>query len=208
MQTTEEQIYELFSRVGTVKRIIMGLDRNQKTPCGFCFVESAPPPPPPPSSAKELTPDVLRFFQHDQALSSLRYISGTKLDERIVRADLDPGFLDGRQYGRGKSGGQVRDEYREDFDSGRGTRVKAAGGGGGQVEVRLANCALWRLNRWMGALEDEARDGGGKAEGAGRSLSRRSRGGPRRRCAERNGRRWGRGQSLLPGVPFPLASAY
>lgn len=35
----EEQIYELFSRVGDVKRIIMGLDRNNKTPCGFCFVE-------------------------------------------------------------------------------------------------------------------------------------------------------------------------
>ena len=26
----------------------------------------------------------------------------------------------GRQYGRGKSGGQVRDEYREDYDTGRG----------------------------------------------------------------------------------------
>jgi hypothetical protein len=37
----------------------------------------------------------------------LRYISGTKLDERVIRADLDPGYLDGRQYGRGKSGGQV-----------------------------------------------------------------------------------------------------
>ncbi|KAM0752951.1 RNA-binding domain-containing protein [Meredithblackwellia eburnea MCA 4105] len=97
--TTEEQIYELFGRVGGVKRIIMGLDRNQKTPCGFCFVE---------------------FFHNEEALAALRYISGTKLDERIVRADLDPGFVDGRQYGRGKSGGQVRDEYREDFDSGRG----------------------------------------------------------------------------------------
>lgn len=37
--TTEEQILELFSRTGDVKRIIMGLDRNNKTPCGFCFVE-------------------------------------------------------------------------------------------------------------------------------------------------------------------------
>jgi nuclear cap-binding protein subunit 2 len=33
---------------------------------------------------------------------------------------LDPGFEEGRQFGRGKSGGQVRDEYREDFDEGRG----------------------------------------------------------------------------------------
>lgn len=38
----------------------------------------------------------------------------------MIRADLDPGYKEGRQYGRGKSGGQVRDEYREDFDSGRG----------------------------------------------------------------------------------------
>ena len=37
--TTEEQIYELFSKAGEIKRIIMGLDKFQKTPCGFCFVE-------------------------------------------------------------------------------------------------------------------------------------------------------------------------
>ncbi|GAA5844517.1 hypothetical protein JCM3775_005578 [Rhodotorula graminis] len=97
--TTEEQIYELFSKVGEIKRIIMGLDRNLKTPCGFCFVE---------------------FFLHEHAVASLRYVSGTKLDERIIRADLDPGYLENRQYGRGKSGGQVRDEYREDWDAGRG----------------------------------------------------------------------------------------
>ena len=37
--TTEEQLYELFSKCGDIKRIIMGLDAVQKTPCGFCFVE-------------------------------------------------------------------------------------------------------------------------------------------------------------------------
>ena len=37
--TTEEQIHELFSRAGDIKRIIMGLDKIRKTPCGFCFVE-------------------------------------------------------------------------------------------------------------------------------------------------------------------------
>lgn len=68
----------------------------------------------------------------------MKYIGGTKLDERIIRTDLDPGFVEGRQYGfvkqifwiissnanglfsRGKSGGQVRDEYRDEFDPGRG----------------------------------------------------------------------------------------
>lgn len=97
--TTEEQVYELFSKAGEVKRIIMGLDRFQKTPCGFCFVE---------------------YYAHQDALDCLKYVGGTKLDERVIRTDLDPGFEDGRQYGRGKSGGQVRDEYREDYDEGRG----------------------------------------------------------------------------------------
>lgn len=97
--TTEEQIYELFSKAGYVRRIIMGLDRNTKTPCGFCFVE---------------------YEKHEYALNSLKYISGTQLDERVIRIDLDPGFRDGRQFGRGKSGGQVRDEHRDDYDAGRG----------------------------------------------------------------------------------------
>lgn len=50
----------------------------------------------------------------------MRYVSGTKLDERVIRCDLDPGYREGRQYGRGKSGGQVRDEYRQEYDAGRG----------------------------------------------------------------------------------------
>ncbi|EXJ69294.1 uncharacterized protein A1O5_07330 [Cladophialophora psammophila CBS 110553] len=97
--TTEEQIHELFSKCGEIKRLIMGLDRFQKTPCGFCFVE---------------------YYTHQEALDCMKYIGGTKLDERVIRTDLDAGFQEGRQYGRGKSGGQVRDEYRDEFDPGRG----------------------------------------------------------------------------------------
>lgn len=97
--TTEEQVYELFTKVGEIKRLVMGLDRFSKTPCGFCFVE---------------------YYTHQDALDCMKYIGGTKLDERVIRTDLDPGFEEGRQYGRGRSGGQVRDEYREDFDEGRG----------------------------------------------------------------------------------------
>ncbi|THH18499.1 hypothetical protein EW146_g2501 [Bondarzewia mesenterica] len=103
--TTEEQIYDIFTKCaspedgGGVKRIIMGLDRHTRTPCGFCFVE---------------------FYTHAEALAAMRYISGTKLDERIIRCDLDLGYRDGRQFGRGKSGGQVRDEHRQDYDPGRG----------------------------------------------------------------------------------------
>ncbi|KAI9734536.1 MAG: nuclear cap binding complex subunit [Cirrosporium novae-zelandiae] len=97
--TTEEQIHELFAKCGEIKRLVMGLDRFNKTPCGFCFVE---------------------YYTHQDALDCMKYIGGTKLDERIIRTDLDPGFQEGRQYGRGKSGGQVRDEYRDEFDPGRG----------------------------------------------------------------------------------------
>ncbi|KAJ3615828.1 hypothetical protein Zmor_012264 [Zophobas morio] len=97
--TTEEQIYELFSLSGEIKRIIMGLDRYKRTPCGFCFVE---------------------FYTQKDAHDCLKYISGTKLDDRIIRCDWDAGFIEGRQFGRGKSGGQVRDEHRQDYDPGRG----------------------------------------------------------------------------------------
>ncbi|XP_059486592.1 nuclear cap-binding protein subunit 2 [Neocloeon triangulifer] len=97
--TTEEQIYELFSKCGDVKRVVMGLDKYKKTPCGFCFIE---------------------YYQRADAEACMRYINGTRLDDRIIRTDWDAGFSEGRQYGRGKTGGQVRDEYRTDYDSGRG----------------------------------------------------------------------------------------
>lgn len=65
-------------RCGEIKRLVMGLDRFHKTPCGFCFVE---------------------YYNHQDALDCMKYIGGTKLDERIIRTDLDPGFQEGRQYG-------------------------------------------------------------------------------------------------------------
>jgi len=84
--TTEEQIYELFSTCGDIKRVIMGLDKYKKTPCGFCFVE---------------------YYEREDAENCMRYINGTRLDDRIIRTDWDAGFIEGRQYGRGKTGGQV-----------------------------------------------------------------------------------------------------
>ncbi|KAH6763824.1 CAP-binding protein 20 [Perilla frutescens var. frutescens] len=93
--TTEEQVYELFSRAGEIKKMIMGLDKNSKTPCGFCFV---------------------MYYSRDDAEDCVKYISGTILDDRPIRVDFDWGFQDGRQWGRGRSGGQVRDEYRTDYD--------------------------------------------------------------------------------------------
>lgn len=77
----------------------MGLDRNKKTPCGFCFVE---------------------LYTREDATDCVKYLSGTKLDDRVIRVDWDTGFHPSRQFGRGASGGQVRDEYRTDYDPGRG----------------------------------------------------------------------------------------
>ena len=79
-------MYELFTMAGEVKRVIMGLDRVKRTPCGFCFVE---------------------YYNRNDATNAINFINGTKLDSRIIRTDWDIGFLEGRQYGRGKSGGQV-----------------------------------------------------------------------------------------------------
>ena len=111
--TTEEQLYALFGRVGEVRRIIMGLDRNTKTPCGFCFVE---------------------YHRRTDTEDAIRYIGGCKLDDRIVRVDWDGGFVEGRQYGRGRSGGQVREEYRTDYDAGRGGWGKAVEGASPALE--------------------------------------------------------------------------
>lgn len=98
----ETQIYETFSRVGPIKRLIMGLNRESKAPCGFCFIE---------------------YFNQETAHMALKYISDSICDDRIIRCDADPGFIHGRQFGRGKSGGQVRDEWTTNYDPGRGRFV-------------------------------------------------------------------------------------
>lgn len=97
--TTEEQIVELFSKCGDIKRVVMGLNRFKKCPCGFCFVE---------------------FVTHEQADQAVNLLNKTILDDRTIRVDWDAGIFDGRQFGRGETGGQWRDDFRQDFDEGRG----------------------------------------------------------------------------------------
>jgi nuclear cap-binding protein subunit 2 len=93
--TTEAQIYALFNQIGPIKQIIMGLNRNTKTPCGFCFVD---------------------YFSHQHACDAVFFLSGIQLDERVIKVELDYGFEEGRQYGRGLEGGQRRDDFRSQFD--------------------------------------------------------------------------------------------
>ncbi len=51
------------------------------------------------------------------------------IDGRQVRIDWDPGFKYGRQFGRGKTGGQVRDEINTEYaDKDRPHYVSKRGG--------------------------------------------------------------------------------
>jgi nuclear cap-binding protein subunit 2 len=102
--TSEDQIYELFSRVGEIKKVTMGLNRFKKSPCGFCFVE---------------------FPSHEAAANAISILNTTSLDDRIIRVDWDAGVEDGRQYGRGQTGDQWRDDFREDYDPARGGQGRA-----------------------------------------------------------------------------------
>lgn len=52
-----------------------------------------------------------RYYTRAGAENAMRFINGTRLDDRIIRTDWDAGFKEGRQYGRGKSGGQVRSRF-------------------------------------------------------------------------------------------------
>lgn len=60
--STEEQIYKLFSQCGQVKKVIMGMNKQLGKPCGFCFVE---------------------YFTHEDALDARRFLSGMRLDDRV-----------------------------------------------------------------------------------------------------------------------------
>ena len=79
---------QVFSKVGDVKRIVMGLDKHRHTPCGFCFVV---------------------YYTREDTEDCVKYVNGTMLDDRPIRVDFDWGFMEGRQFGRGRSGGQVRE---------------------------------------------------------------------------------------------------
>ena len=89
--TRSYNVHSHFSQIGPVRRVVMGVDRFQKTPCGFGFVE---------------------YFHREDALLAISNLTSTKLDGRFIRVELDAGFQPGREYGRGTSGGQVRDDKR------------------------------------------------------------------------------------------------
>mmetsp|Transcript_17166 Transcript_17166/g.16388 ORF Transcript_17166/g.16388 Transcript_17166/m.16388 type:complete len:87 (+) Transcript_17166:203-463(+) len=73
----------------------MGLNEHTKQPCGFCFVE---------------------FLTREEAALAINCLNLTVIDNMQVRIDWDAGFVQGRQFGRGKWGGQIRDEVKKNFN--------------------------------------------------------------------------------------------
>ena len=57
--------------------------------------------------ATVMCPQLFSSVNYKDADRAIVCINGTKLDDRVIRTDWDAGFVEGRQYGRGKSGGQV-----------------------------------------------------------------------------------------------------
>jgi nuclear cap-binding protein subunit 2 len=56
----------------------------------------------------------LRYFKREHVLEAVQYLNGTKIDNRKIHVAIDFGFYEGRQYGRGKSGGAKREEIQKE----------------------------------------------------------------------------------------------
>ena len=95
----ESQIKDFFSCCGEVRSIRMGLNRISRTPCGFAFIQ---------------------FYNHRAAVYAVDLLNGAKFDERFIKVEIDPGYKEGRQWGRGKTGGQASDDFRSNYDFDRG----------------------------------------------------------------------------------------
>ena len=109
--TQDYQVLSLFSKCGEIKSLIMGINKKRKVPCGFCFME---------------------YRNRESACLAYEYLNNTLLDGRMVRLDWDIGFSEGRQFGRGRTGAQVRDELSEKQDKERSIpHAHGASGGGG-----------------------------------------------------------------------------
>lgn len=80
---------------GPIERLILGLNKKYMIPCGFCFVI---------------------YFCRKDAQRAIDLLNKTLLDGNVIRVDFDIGFSEGRQYGRGYLGGQVRDEVKRKPD--------------------------------------------------------------------------------------------
>jgi nuclear cap-binding protein subunit 2 len=91
----EEQLHELFSIVGPIERIVLGIDRDTREPCGFCFVE---------------------YVTRKDAEDCLKYINGTQMMEHLkpIYLDWDVGYTEGRELKITKRGREYNRSGRRD----------------------------------------------------------------------------------------------
>ena len=85
----EEIIWDFFTRCGEIRRIITGINRIDLSQCGFCFIEFS-----------NIKTPIICFI----------YKNGLTLNKRRLRIDLDQGFIEGRQFGRGRKGGLLLED--------------------------------------------------------------------------------------------------
>ncbi|EPY43861.1 nuclear cap-binding protein subunit 2 [Angomonas deanei] len=97
--TSEEQLRIHFLPCGPIRDLVMGLNEQSRTPCGFSFIV---------------------FETTEAAAMAVLNLSGTLLDDRVIRVSWDVGCDPTRRWGRGAEGGQVVDAVRHNLDEGRG----------------------------------------------------------------------------------------
>lgn len=88
----EERLWFLFSILGNVKRVIMGINKSQLVPCGFCFVE---------------------YHDSSAANQAVIFFKDFMIDGKKIFVDKDMGFVEGRQFGRGVFGGTVKNDNKK-----------------------------------------------------------------------------------------------
>jgi nuclear cap-binding protein subunit 2 len=101
--TSEEKLYLLFSAIAPVKGIIIGIHKRNFKPCGFGFVE---------------------FYDRKSTEKVLHVFDKITIDGKKITLDFDIGFSEGRQFGRGYSGGQVKHEYKKSQDGYKNDKYK------------------------------------------------------------------------------------
>lgn len=154
--TSDAQLRAVFSLVGAIERVIIGLNKVTKMPAGFAFVI---------------------FFERRSAIEAVNTLNLSVLDSRPIQVQLDKGFawhvsiddfyISSRIFGKGETGGQSRDErgdsLRDLYDEQRGGLLT-----GNPSEI------LERLG--VGRNGGRGGGGGGGGGGYGGGYQRRGRG--------------------------------
>ncbi|EPR79782.1 RNA recognition motif protein [Spraguea lophii 42_110] len=95
------EINKITNTISTpIKRIIMGKNKRDCSRVGFAFIE---------------------FYTPYYARRAQQLLNGMRLDNKYIKCDIDYGFVEGREYGRGYYGGQFKN------DSKRQKKVQARG---------------------------------------------------------------------------------